>query len=164
MSKSEAAGPRNVLKKRQIRFRAWRKLPKASLEEWFGIQKASYEVEAQLLGYAKLPPLVESFCEFRESPDRWLVSYCKGKPAGALAFQIRKHVEITRLFVSPDFFRLGIASGLVERLQAKYPGKRYLVATGSLNIPARRLYAKCGFREVEEFETRDGVAILKLVC
>lgn len=145
-------------------MRAWNRLPNARFREVFELQRKSYTIESRLLRYERLPPLTETIADFLELRDQWLLYYLDGKVIGALAYEVRRRVEISRLFVSPLFFRKGVGMSLVENLMKRYPRKSFLVATGEKNRPAIKLYQKCGFVTADELVTEDGLVILKMVA
>jgi ribosomal protein S18 acetylase RimI-like enzyme len=57
---------------------------------------------------------------------------------------------IARLFVAPAFFRRGVGSALVAQALAQAGGRRVRVGTGARNAPALALYARFGFRRLDE--------------
>jgi len=75
-------------------------------------------------------------------------------------------VDIHRLVVDPAAFRRGIASALLDALDAAAPATRTIVATGAANAPARALYERRGFRPVREVVAGGGVRIVEMerVC
>jgi GNAT superfamily N-acetyltransferase len=98
------------------------------------LQRASYRIEAELLGARTLPALTETPRQLRAAGERFL---------GV--------VDVHRLVVHPDRFRRGIAGRLLDALDAQEPdAERAIVATGAANAPARRLYERHGFSAVEE--------------
>jgi len=62
--------------------------------------------------------------------------------------------ELKRMFVDDEARELGVAGGLIERIEtdAAARGIREIVLeTGSLHLPAQALYAKHGYRRIEPF-------------
>ena len=57
---------------------------------------------------------------------------------------------IARLFVAPACFRRGVGSALVAHALAQAGGRRVRVGTGARNAPALALYARFGFRRLDE--------------
>ena len=116
------------------------------------LQRASYRVEADLLGARTLPALKESPRRLRRTSERFLGAFEGERLVGAVSWKRSGSlVDIHRLVVHPDRFRRGIAGALLDALAERLPdAERWLVATGAVNEPARRLYERHGFRPVEE--------------
>ncbi|WJH37137.1 GNAT family N-acetyltransferase [Paenibacillus sp. CC-CFT747] len=116
------------------------------------LQQASYRVEADIIGFEDIPPLMDSMDSLRRSGESFLGSFEDEELAGMLAYTKAKgQVTICRLGVHPDYFRKGTASRLLLHLEAAEPEiSRFVVSTGSLNEPAVRLYKKHGFEPTEE--------------
>ncbi|WP_172257350.1 GNAT family N-acetyltransferase [Saccharibacillus deserti] len=118
-------------------------------EELLRLQKTAYRLEAKLIGFDEIPPLADTLDTLKRSSDIFYgYTADSGELAGAIAVEEETPgiLTLTRMMVSPVFFRQGIASRLIEHIFAVYPGfKTYLVSTGSRNEPAMRLYAGFGF-------------------
>jgi GNAT superfamily N-acetyltransferase len=116
------------------------------------LQRASYRVEAELLGVRSLPALKESPRRLRRSGERFLGAYEADRLVGAVAWKRSGPlVDIHRLVVHPDRFRRGIAGRLLDALDAQEAdAERSVVATGADNAPARRFYEGRGFVPVEQ--------------
>ncbi len=138
-------------------------------DELVALQRAGYRVEADLIGAASLPVLHETAAQLRDSGETFLgARLAGGRLAGAVSYKrlADGSVDIHRLVVDPAAFRRGIATALLEALDAAAPAARTLVATGAANAPARALYERRGFRAVREFEAAGGVWIVEMerVC
>jgi ribosomal protein S18 acetylase RimI-like enzyme len=116
------------------------------------LQRASYRVEADLLGARTLPALKETPRQLRKTGERFLGAFEGERLVGAVAWKrTGPLVDVHRLVVHPDRFRRGIAGRLLDALDVHEPGaERAIVATGAANAPARRLYERHGFTAVEE--------------
>jgi ribosomal protein S18 acetylase RimI-like enzyme len=116
------------------------------------LQRASYRVEADLLGARTLPALKESPRRLRRTREQFLGAYEGERLVGAVSWKRGGGVvDIHRLVVHPDRFRRGIAGALLDALQQRLPDAgRWVVATGAANEPARRLYERHGFVPVAE--------------
>ena len=124
------------------------------------LQRASYAVEAELLGTDQIPALRETPEQVAASGETFLGAYEDGALVGAVSYRATPDVlDIHRLVVHPDAFRRGIASRLLDALP---DAPRYLVATGAANAPARRLYERHGFAVAREREVAPGLVILEL--
>ncbi|MGZ4160248.1 MAG: GNAT family N-acetyltransferase [Neobacillus sp.] len=127
----------------------------------YELQKASYLVEASLIGFFGIPPLKESLEELMECDETFL-GYFEGKElTGALAYTIdEEELTICRMFVHPNHFRKGIAKKLLSVLEEIHPELPVLkVSTGKDNLPAKRLYFKNGFQLVRDMEVVPGLFI-----
>jgi ribosomal protein S18 acetylase RimI-like enzyme len=129
------------------------------------LQLRSYAVEAQLIGFAGLPPLQDTVATLQQCGERFYGYIKQGQLAGAISYErMKKTVHICRLMVDPGFFRQGIASALIEFVcHQERNANEIIVMTGSANIPALRLYERQGFREVEQMRMPEGIWMTKLV-
>ncbi|MFI5830445.1 GNAT family N-acetyltransferase [Streptomyces sp. NPDC051578] len=127
----------------------------------FRIGRASYAVEAELIGFDGIPALSESLAQLRERPLRWLGAHgADGGIAGFLAWEEEPDgsVCVDRLCVAPASFRRGIASLLLRHLLTEtVPGRRITVTTGAANVPAVGLYDRLGFARGEDFSPAPGL-------
>jgi ribosomal protein S18 acetylase RimI-like enzyme len=71
-------------------------------------------------------------------------------------------VDIHRLVVAPRALRRGIASALLDELDARFANRPTLVSTGRGNGPALELYRRRGFRVVREREAIPGLWVTEL--
>ena len=128
------------------------------------LQQAAYLVESQRIGCADFPPLHESLQTLQQSTDSFLVFIDAGRIVGALSFEIAGNcVTVTRLVVSPDRFRRGIASALLTALEGRLAAASTLCATtGDLNKPAVRAYEKKGYRTISRLVSPEGIALRRL--
>ena len=133
-------------------------------EQVHALQQAAYLVESQRIGSADFPPLRESIQTLQQSTDRFLVFVEAGRIVGALSFEIAGNcVTVTRLVVSPDRFRRGIASALLTALEGRLAAASTLCATtGDLNKPAVSAYEKQGYRTVSRLVSPEGIALRRL--
>ena len=116
------------------------------------LQRASYRVEADLLGARTLPALTETPRQLRAAGERFLGAFEGERLVGAVSWKRSGPLlDIHRLVVHPDRFRRGIGGRLLDALDAHEPdAERVVVDTGAANAPARRLYERHGFTPVEE--------------
>jgi GNAT superfamily N-acetyltransferase len=116
------------------------------------LQRASYRVEADLLGARTLPALTETPRQVRASGEIFLGAFEGERLVGAVSWKRDGPLlEIHRMVVHPDRFRRGIAGRLLAAVDEHEAGvERMIVATGAANPPARRLYERHGFAPVEE--------------
>jgi GNAT superfamily N-acetyltransferase len=123
--------------------------------ELLTLQLASYRVEAELIGFDGIPPLRDGIQSLRDAKETFIGCYndVEGKEelAGAVSYTRNGSVvEICRMIVYPKHFRKGIASSLLRFLldeQIRKGVSRFIVSTGTANLPAVSLYASFGFLE-----------------
>ncbi|MER5931409.1 GNAT family N-acetyltransferase [Streptomyces sp. NPDC002054] len=125
--------------------------------------RASYAVEAELIGFDGIPALRESLAELRARPLRWVgAADGDGGLAGFLAWEEPAAgdaaARIDRLCVDPAWFRKGIASQLVWYFLEEVAGGRAAeVTTGAANAPAVALYEGLGFVRGADFSPAPGL-------
>lgn len=121
------------------------------------LQRAAYQVEADLVGSTDIPPLHESLSELMAASVRWRGIRIDDEIVAAIAFtQDGSHIDIDRLVVAPGRMRLGYGSALLSSLD---PGAAIVVSTGSENRPACDFYLRHGFTEAGESEPVPGLAV-----
>jgi len=128
------------------------------------LQQAAYAVEAERIGCANFPPLRETIEGLGRAKERFLVSEVDGTTRGALSFERNAaFVSITRLVVSPECFRQGIATALLRDLERRVSDATVLRAiTAEPNEPAIRCYAKQGYRVAKRLFSPEGIALVHL--
>jgi ribosomal protein S18 acetylase RimI-like enzyme len=135
----------------------------ALAQELLGLQRASYAVEAALIGFDAIPPLQEPVEALMAAPLAWLGVRQEGRLAAAVAYarlDDDRVVDIDRLVVAPWAFRRGYGRALVGAvIQREVTARRFLVSTGSRNTPARRLYEALGFQAVRERPIAPGIFV-----
>ena len=137
----------------------------ALARELLGLQRASYAVEAELIGFDGIPPLKEPVEALMAAPLVWLGVRLRGRLAAAVAYARLgdgRVVDIDRLVVAPWAFRRGYGRALVVAvIEWEVAARRFLVSTGSRNAPARRLYEGLGFEAVGERPIAPGVFVTR---
>lgn len=111
------------------------------------LQKLSYHVEAEIIGYVAIPPLNETINDILNSQEIYLAFYAEQQIAGILAYEFEgDFIIICKMMVHPDHFKKGIASKLIDYLfRIYFHAWRVKVSTGTKNYPAINLYQKHGF-------------------
>ena len=79
------------------------------------IQRAAYRVEADRIGFDRIPPLLETIDDVRSVPLSWLGSFEEHTLAGIIGWTVANGVcDIDRLAVHPAFGRRGHGRQLVS--------------------------------------------------
>ncbi|GAA4232397.1 GNAT superfamily N-acetyltransferase [Streptosporangium album] len=126
------------------------------------IQHAAYAVEAKIIGDDRIPPLHETLEELCAERLTWLGAFDGDRLVGAVAWsETAQAVDIDRLVVDPGAHRRGIGGALVREVMARAGDRQIIVATGKANVPARTLYERLGFGEVEDVEVIPGLWITR---
>jgi len=129
------------------------------------LQRKSYTVEARLIGFDKIPPLLELPEDILRCTESFLGCYRDGRLAGLLSYEREgTSVEICRVAVDPGCFRQGIGGALLQYLEDMYPdADRFYVSTALGNIPAINLYKRQGYTRESERKTEEGLTLITLV-
>jgi ribosomal protein S18 acetylase RimI-like enzyme len=125
------------------------------------LQRRSYRVETDAIGFDGIPPLVESLEQLQACGERFLGAFDDGRLAGIVSWKLDgATLDVHRLAVDPDFFRRGIATALVRAaLAAEARATRAIVQTGAANDAAKRLYRREGFVDAGEREVAPGLRV-----
>ena len=128
------------------------------------VQRAAYRVEADLIGYDRIPPLLESEEDVMALDLVILGVHDDGQLVGLAGYEVDDGVvEINRLAVDPRWFRRGIARALVKEIHARIPAAgRFVVSTGAANTPATTFYASLGYQHTRT-TTIDGCDVAQFV-
>jgi ribosomal protein S18 acetylase RimI-like enzyme len=131
------------------------------LADVFRLQRASYIIEAQLIHFDDIPPLIETKEELKDCGETFL-GYFEGEAlVGAISYTISDdELTICRMVVHPSHFRKGIAQQLLTKVEEQNQDISVLsVSTGKENPPAKNLYLKNGFKFVSDIEVIPGLFI-----
>lgn len=127
------------------------------------LQKASYVIEAELIGFYDIPPLKDTIDSLRVCDETFYGYSINGLLAGIISYKIIKNVlDIHRLAIHPDFFRMGIAGKLIDYIEKLECGiSKAIVSTGNENLPAVNFYLKNGYKKKNDIEISKGINIMK---
>jgi ribosomal protein S18 acetylase RimI-like enzyme len=127
------------------------------------LQRASYAVEAELIGFNQMPPLVETTSDIARLDLIVLGDVERETLRGLLGYRRDADVvDIDRLAVDPEYFRNGIGRALLEELHRReLDADRFEVSTGAANEPALALYRAVGYR-LKRQEVSRGVRLVHL--
>lgn len=97
--------------------------------------------------------------------DETFIGWFEGEElAGAVSYTLTpQKLTICRLAVHPDHFRKGIATALLHYVLMKEEADSIEVTTGARNEPAKTLYRKLGFTEIEQFAPEKGVVLSRFM-
>ncbi|MGA8851154.1 MAG: GNAT family N-acetyltransferase [Aeromicrobium sp.] len=127
------------------------------------LQRASYAVEAELIGDDRIPPLRQNEVDLTSFRGHWLLAWNGVDLVGAAAWVERESgVEIDKVMVRPTAHRQGVGSQLLALVIEAAADRQIAVATGRDNAPARALYGKYGFADVRDERVPPGIWITRL--
>lgn len=141
--------------------------------ELLALQADAYKKEAELVGLADPPPLLQSPQTVRNSGERYYGYYMDGNLAGAVSLKREEpgppdppRLLICRLMVRSGLLRRGIASGLLRHMLqlAAEEGLDVAVLSVATNTPAMSLYARFGFATVRQHPAIGGLTLNEMVC
>ena len=114
------------------------------------VQRAAYRVEAELIGYDRMPGLTEEVADVAALDLTILGVHDGGRLAGLVGYARRDgFVEVDRLAVEPTWFRRGVGRALVTAVHVREPDAGHFeVSTGVANAPGVGLYTSLGYQEV----------------
>lgn len=128
------------------------------------IQRAAYLVEATLIDDDRIPALHEDVRDLCAASLQWLGAYDTSRLIGAVAWvEDADEVDIDRLIVHPAMHRRGAGRLLVQAVLHRAGQRRTTVSTGQANLPARMLYRKLRFRQLDDAEAVPGLWVTHLV-
>ena len=135
-----------------------------TLDRLVALQRAAYAVEARLIGAQELPPMRETPAQLRRSGETFLGARRDGRLIGAVSFKRDgATVDIHRLAVDPAAFRAGVATALLDALEAREAAaEHWTVGTGAANAPARALYERRGYAVTEERTVPGGIRWVRM--
>jgi ribosomal protein S18 acetylase RimI-like enzyme len=123
---------------------------------------ASYREEARLLDLDDFPPLRRTVEAIQQAGSRFFGLSVEGTLAAVAEVDADSEpLDLSALVVHPDFFRRGLATGLLRQLlEEEFPDRAVSVTTGAANGPAIQLYEKLGFRLVDRWDHGEGIPMV----
>lgn len=110
------------------------------------LQRAAYQVEADLIGFHQIPPLLEKAEDIQGLDVTFLGVFDRGTLVGLIGYRrLGTVVDIDRLAVDPRLFRRGLGRQLLAAVHDRENAERYEVSTGAANGPALALYRDAGY-------------------
>ncbi len=133
------------------------------LDQIITLQRVSYLIEAEIIDFYEIPPLVETREELIHCGEHFVGYFIDDVLAGFLSYTEEDHVlDICRVAVHPNHFRKGIADSLLKQVLSLPGIQKAIVSTGKKNLPALRLYQKHGFIIVSDKEIGNGIFLTNL--
>lgn len=125
------------------------------------LQRDSYKIEAQLIGFYEIPSLKETIESLQQCDEIFYGYYINDDLTGIISFKIIDDVlDIHRVAIHPNFFRMGIANKLINFIEGLNKNiNRIVVCTGKDNFPAVNLYLKNGYIKKKDIEIKNGIYI-----
>lgn len=118
----------------------------------------SYKVEAQLLNAVDFPPLKRQLESYLESHTSFYGYFENNELAGVIEIEPNQdYIRIKSLVILPKYFKLGIATKLLQFVFELFKKDRIIVETGFKNTPATNLYLKHGFKEIKQYDAEFGI-------
>ncbi|MFB5678594.1 GNAT family N-acetyltransferase [Paenibacillus terreus] len=134
-----------------------------TLEQLWRLQHVAYRLEAEKIGFDKIPPLLDTMDTLRVCGEQFYGAVNEDEEIiGAIATEAEQpgSLTISRMMVHPAHFRKGIAGSLIEHVLEQHRDvPLFIVSTGTLNTPAVSLYQKYGFRPVAVQQIAPGVEL-----
>jgi len=125
---------------------------------------SAYEIEAQVLSLENFPPLNRTILQIQDASTTFYGGWQDTELVAAMEIETLDddHFHINSFGVSPDHFRKGFGSQLLNGLLDELVWQRISVATAVANIPALHLYKKHGFLPQKEWTTPDNIKLVTL--
>lgn len=129
------------------------------VEQIIALQRESYRVEADIIGFDGIPVLRDTIETIVDCDETFYGYYIGTFLAGLISFKLDgETLDIHRVAVHPSQFRKGIAVKMLEFVEIVDDSvEEIVVSTGAKNQPAVNLYLKLGFEKLEEYEVAEGV-------
>lgn len=131
-----------------------------TLQSVWQIQKIAYRIEAEMMEFHEIPPLLETIEQLRVVDELFYGWYTpSGELVGAISYAMEapRELHIYRLMVSPSYFRQGIGRALMMHILDTPDVAKFIICTGVRNEPALSLYGSLGFHGVLDEEIAPGV-------
>lgn len=136
-----------------------------TIDDLWSLQHKAYRLEAEMIGFHEIPPLMETREMLRRSQEIFYGCFDEeNELLGAVAVEEEtpNTLTITRMMVDPGHFRKGVAGKLLEYVFENYSNmEQFIVSTGKLNNPAVALYTKYGFVPAGVEEVVPGVELIE---
>ena len=110
-------------------------------QKLYEIWQESYIIEKEIIGAKIFPPLDRTISDFIKSKNNFYSYIDKNNLLGVIEIDCKADsVHIQSLVVSPNHFRKGIASKLIDKVFTLHKSLLYTVENGTDNDPPKTLY------------------------
>lgn len=136
----------------------------STVNELWSLQHKAYRLEAELIGFREIPPLMETREMLSSSKEGFYGCFDKDEELmGAVAVEEESpKIDDYTNDGGAGLFRRGIASHLLEYVFEHFAGmEQFIVSTGKKNTPAVSLYSKHGFLPTGVEEVAPGVELIE---
>lgn len=142
-----------------------RRLTREEAGEVLTLQRAAFLSEARAYATTEIPPLLESLDELQGALESSfsLGSFLGARLVGALRLRTDGTVGwISRVAVAPDQQGRGIASNLLDAIEASAPAtvREFRLVAGSKSTQNLSMYEHRGFRELERVIDEVGIELV----
>lgn len=134
-----------------------------AIQIWQLFQSA-YAIEAQVLGLHDFPPLNRTIRHIQEATTSFYGGWQATELVAATEIEDLGEAQfhINSFGVSPDHFRKGYGSTLLDDVLALLCWRQITVTTAVANLPALQLYKKHGFHPEDQWTTPDNFQMVTL--
>ena len=128
-------------------------------QEILSLQKLAFQSEGKLQGDLRIPPLIETLEEWKETFKTHVV--LKATVDGKIVGSVRVLTEdgtchVGRLIVHPDFQNLGVGTELLLEIERSFSScSRFELFTGSISVRNIHLYEKLGYKPFKTQTIKD---------
>lgn len=137
--------------------------PQQAAQIW-QLWQSAYKIEAQVLGLQNFPPLDRTVRHIQDASTTFYGGWQDAELVAATEIEDldEKHFHINSFGVSPDHFRKGYGSKLLDDVLALLCWRKITVTTAVANLPALQLYKKHGFHPQDQWTTPDNFQMVTL--
>lgn len=129
----------------------------------YNLFQQAYQIEADIIGVTNFPPLLRSAKNIRQSSTIFYGMYKDSLLAAVAEVRVADNtLYIDSFVVSPECFRKGVASTLMDYLINQLGCATVIVETAVANEPAINLYKKFGMVEFKRWTPDHGIKKLAL--
>ncbi|MFD2179627.1 GNAT family N-acetyltransferase [Veronia pacifica] len=134
-------------------------------KDMLSLSLASYRVEADIIGVTFFPPLAEKVEDIVGSKSTFFGAFLMHKLVGIVEIEPMEEedetvININRLVVEPTQFGKSVGTSLVSFVCKD--NITTSVTTALKNIPAIRLYQKCGFEKASTQLLNEDITLLTM--
>ncbi len=131
-------------------------------EQVLELQRKSYKIEAEIINFYHIPPLIETLEELIKCSESFYGYYSDNNLCGIISYKkVKQVIDIHRVAIDPKLFKKGIAQKLISYIEALDESmEKAIVSTGEKNIPAIKLYEKLGYKAIRKIKAAENLYIV----